>query len=122
MTLVNMYIYITVRQRTTFRPSSEAHSDASHSDHFSQGDVMQVSMSGHLLLDPRLTQNDDDLLLETDNNQLRRTFVMEEEDEGNPLEAPGPGSSLEQYFDRQFHTFPMSRLPAVDWSMKSFQV
>lgn len=84
---------------------------------------MQVSMSGHLLLDPRLTQNDDDdVLLETDYNQLRRTFVMEEEeDQDDPLEVPaGPGSSLEQYFDRQFHTFPMSRLPAVDWSMRSF--
>lgn len=119
----------TVRLRTSYRPTSAAHFDASHSDHLSlsSGDVMQVAMSGHLLMpgndepDPNnelrrrvTTTNDDTVQQDGDHDE---DFDDGQDGQDGTLVA---GSSLEQYFDRQFHTFADSVLPAVDWSLRSF--
>lgn len=91
-------------------------------------------MTGHLLVEPKMTSSANEV-------PNRRLTTVNEPTEGShhpfdyyddvdrhqpaiiaPRNGPGRGdstSSLEQYFDQQFHSFPMANLPAVDWSLRS---
>lgn len=139
-------------------------SDSAHPDHLSMtdNDVMQVAMSGHLLVGSKLTDDVNDIpnrrftstVEETSvddpsvdypssdgsNNSPSYDYPAAEEEQtfipdvpdvipDVPVVTPDvvpeagrnsdPTTSLEQYFDQQFHNFQMTRLPAVDWSLRS---
>lgn len=134
-------------------------SDSAHPDHLSMtdNDVMQVAMSGHLLVESKLTDDlnnipnrrfttavqetsvidpsEDYPSSDSSNNSPFYDYPIAEEKEDQTLivdvpaptpdVVPEPGrsndptSSLEQYFDQQFHNFQMTRLPPVDWSLRS---
>jgi hypothetical protein len=115
-------------------------------------DVMQVAMSGHLLVESKLTDQlnsngipnrrfttavddpspsdgghpSDDYVTAVDDDekdaQMSSPFASRVADD---VAAPGlrqssdSTSSLEKYFDQQFTNFQMTRLPAVDWSLRS---
>ena len=82
-------------------------------------DVMQVAMSGHLLMEPKMDHNENRRVTDNDSSDTNQSPVLY--DDGS-RELPGrgdPTSSLEHYFDQQFHNFPMARLSQVDWSLRS---
>ncbi|KAK4025917.1 hypothetical protein OUZ56_014951 [Daphnia magna] len=150
-----------VWRRSTYRTTV---SDSAHPDHLSMtdNDVMQVAMSGHLLVGSKLTDDVNDIpnrrftstVEETSvddpsvdypssdgsNNSPSYDYPAAEEEQtfipdvpdviaDVPVVTPDvvpeagrnsdPTTSLEQYFDQQFHNFQMTRLPAVDWSLRS---
>lgn len=113
----------TVWRRATYRTSV---ADAAHPDHMSMtdNDVMQVAMSGHLLMEPKMSDSHNDIRRVTNVNEPSDAFNQSHEDGlvASRNAPPGRGdstSSLEHYFDQQFTNFPMSRLSDVDWSLRS---
>lgn len=55
-------------------------------------------------------------------NEPTEALAHSDEDYDDGLTMRGRGdstSSLEHYFDQQFHNFPMVKMPAIDWSLRS---
>ena len=107
-----------VRQWTTVRPSV----DGQHADHLSlaDNDVMEVAMTGDLLLESQLDE-------ENNNNTIGRADYQYQDEDSFEEDDKEEGGliALEQFFDRQFHTFPSfsteddnaKQLAAADWSL-----
>lgn len=102
-------------------------SDAAHSDHMSitDNDVMQVAMSGHLLLEPRLDEAlSRSATLDDATDRLSEPEEPEEPKEQEVTVQYVPDeyqsksvSNLEQYFDQRFQDFALPAMRSVDWSL-----
>jgi len=95
--------------------------DGQHADHLSlaDNDVMEVAMTGDLLLESQLDNENNNTIDRADYQYQDEESFEEEKEEGGLVE-------LEQFFDRQFHTFPSfstgddiakQLAPAADWSV-----
>lgn len=94
--------------------------DGQHADHLSltDNDVMEVAMTGDLLLESQLDEENNNTIGRADYQYQDEDSFEEDKDEGGLV-------ALEQFFDRQFHTFhsfstgddTTKQLPAADWSL-----
>ena len=94
----------------------------------SDNDVMQVAMSGHLLVEPNLSANQSDNAIPNrrlaedsaaeDVLQATSTLSLDKSLTDTRRRVSDSTSSLEKFFDRQFNAFPMAGIP-VDWSLRS---
>lgn len=122
----DMEIHILVWRRATFRPSA---TDSDHLDHLSMSDndVMQVAMSGHLLVEPDMSSQSENAIppnrrlaveAEEASASATSTGFRQEDFQTSRRQSGDSTSSLEKFFDQQFNTFPMAGIP-VDWSLRS---